>query len=89
MNEQEFWNRIINANDKSSHVIVKGTHYTIGPEDASIRRQWRGFHGDRYVIHFHTGRTVTTTNLWCQGTISRKYRDELPDNAEFVKGEGK
>jgi len=37
------------------------------------------------VIKFRDGRSVTSTNLWCQGTIPLQYRDELPDNAEFVK----
>jgi len=82
---ESFWKRLITLRDNSDHVVVNGTHYTIGPEDSSIRRQWRGFHGDRYVIKFRDGRTVTSTNLWCQGTIPLQYRDELPDNAEFVK----
>jgi hypothetical protein len=80
-----FWMGMISERDDLDHVIVKGTHYTIGPEDPNIRRQWRGFHGDRYVIKFRDGRTVTSTNLWCQGTIPLQYRDELPDNAEFMR----
>ena len=80
-----FWAQLIAQRGNPKCVVVKGTHYTIGPEDPNIRRQWRGFHGDRYVIRFLDGRTVTSTNLWCQGTIPLQYREQLPDNAEFVK----
>lgn len=86
--EETYWQRLIYTRHNPDHVVVKGTHYTIGPEDASIRRQWRGFHGDQYVIRFNDGRTVTSTNLWCQGTIPLEHREQLPDNAEFVR-EGK
>jgi hypothetical protein len=85
MNEETFWQRLIEKRNNPSHVVVKGTHYQIGPEDPSIRRQWRAFHGDRYNIKFNDGRTATSTNLWCQGTIPAAFREQLPDNAEFVK----
>jgi len=80
-----FWRKLINARTNPKHVVVKGVHYQIGPEDREIKRQWRGFHGDRYVIHFHDGRQVISTNLWCQGTIPLQFREQLPDNAEFVR----
>jgi len=80
-----FWRKLINARTDPRHVVVKAVHYQIGPEDKDIRRNWRGFHGDRYVIRFKDGREVTSTNLWCQGTIPLQFRDELPDNAEFLR----
>jgi hypothetical protein len=85
MTEEKFWQQLIWTRHNPDHVIVKGTHYTIGPEDPGIRRQWRGFHGDRFVIQFKDGRRVVSTNLWCQGTIPHEHREQLPDNAEFVK----
>lgn len=83
--DKRFWKCLIAERDNPKHVVVKATHYQIGPEDQSIRRQWRGFHGDRYNIRFNDGRTVTSTNMWCQGAIPAQLRDDLPDNAEFVK----
>jgi hypothetical protein len=80
-----FWQRIVEQYGNPRHVVVKSTHYQIGPEDPIIRRSWRGFRGDRYNIKFHDGRTVISTNLWCQGTIPAQFREQLPDNAEFVK----
>lgn len=80
-----FWMGLISQRDNPNHVVVKGTHYQIGPEDSSIRRQWRAFHGDRFNIKFNDGRTATSTNLWCQGPIPAQFREQLPDNAEFIR----
>lgn len=85
MNEETFWQPHIEKRNDPDHVVVKGVHYIIGAEDPSIKRNWRGFGGDRYHIKFHDGRTVVSTNLWCQGPIPARFREQLPDNAEFVK----
>jgi hypothetical protein len=66
-------------------VVVKGCHYIIGAEKPTTPRSWRGFGGDRYHIRFNDGREVVSTNLWCQGPIPAQFREQLPDNAEFVK----
>lgn len=86
MNQETLWHRAIENRSKPSHVVVNGEHYWIGPEDPSIKRSWRGFHGDRFNIKFNDGRTVTSTNLWCGGAIPAAFREQLPDNAEFVRG---
>lgn len=84
MNEETFWQRLIDQRNNPNFIVVNGTHYQIGPEESTPRR-WRGFGGDRYTIKLSDGRTVTSTNVWCQGAIPAEYREQLPDNAEFIK----
>lgn len=84
MNEETYWQKLIDSRESPNHVVVNSTHYMIGPEDSTPRR-WRGFGGDRYVIQFSDSRRVTSTNLWCQGTIPAQFREQLPDNAEFIR----
>jgi hypothetical protein len=52
--------------------------YTIENEDTE---HYRGFAGRRFVIRFHDGRIVETTNLWSNGIIPEHFRDRLLDNA--------
>lgn len=61
--------------------IINGVHYYI--DDENIVGEFRGFGGDKFVIHFNDGTEVTTTNLWCQGDIPPQWRDKFPDNAKF------
>lgn len=81
----DFWTEIIRAANKSS-VCIDGHHYQIGAEHGS-NPDVRGFGGRRFHIRFFDGRQLTTTNLWYQGKIPSHFRDQLPDNAEFVKEE--
>ena len=83
MNEETYWKPLVENRNDPDHVVVNGTHYTGGPEQPATPRHRRGFGGDRYNIKFHDGREVTSTNLWCQGTIPAQFREQLPDNAEF------
>ena len=61
--------------------IIDGTFYTIGDENDPS--PFRGFGGDKFVINFKDGRRVTTTNLWCGGEISKAWKSQFPDNANF------
>jgi hypothetical protein len=66
---------------------VNGHHYFIGDEvDKSLPGMlgMRGFRGQQFSIKFLDGREVTTTNLWYQGEIPKRFRGRLPDNAEFI-----
>jgi hypothetical protein len=83
---REFWaeKRDPDIRDSLRTVRVNGTHFRIGPEDKDARGM-RGFGGAKFIIMFHDGRRVVSTNLWCQGTIPKPLRGELPDNAEFGK----
>lgn len=64
---------------------ISGNHYMIEPENKG-KYGFRGFGGHKFVIEFFDGRTITTTNLWHQGTIPEHFRERLPDNARFIEG---
>jgi hypothetical protein len=77
----EYWHVHIADASAGNVVRVDGRHYRIGEE--VNRGGFRGFDGQRFKIKFTDGREVVTTNLWCQGAIPHRYRDRLPDNAQF------
>lgn len=66
-------------------VRVGGEHYLILPETEAALA---GFEGRIFVIEFtsgpNAGKVVSTTNLWHQGSIPKKFSPELPDNARWV-----
>ncbi|MEV4748997.1 hypothetical protein AB0K21_21685 [Streptosporangium sp. NPDC049248] len=67
--------------DPAKRVVVNGEHYLICGDETG---GFRGYGGRRFDIEFFDGRTATTRNLWCQGTIPPRWRDRYPDNARFV-----
>lgn len=47
---------------------------------------FRGFGGREFRIkRFDSDEVVITHNLWCQGDIPIVWREDLPNNAEFLK----
>lgn len=80
--ECSLWRERLPLVGKSNTAIIDGTFYTIGPED-NTPLECRGFGGDKFVIRFKDGRTVTTTNLWCGGDISEHWKPQFPNNADF------
>lgn len=82
----DHWTRLFEKYAGGDAVVrVDGVHYVMGDEDAG--RAMRGFGGRAFLIAFHNGRRVWSTNMWCQGDIPDHWRDRLPDNAAFVNGE--
>ncbi len=76
----EFWRE--QSLDRSNALVVGGTQYRLGPEDA---RDMRGFSGNRWTIEFLDGSgVVTSTNLWCQGKVPAAWLPMLPDSARFL-----
>lgn len=63
--------------------VIDKKRYTIGDESPSIKH--RGFGGHKHVIKFFDDRgTITTTNLWYQGTVPEHLKDQMPNTAVFV-----
>ena len=83
-----FWREKVLMKDKPKVVRIKGSHYTIGAEEAPTG-MFRGFGGRVFKILFDDGREVTTTNLWHQGIIPEHFKERLPDNAKFLTEEYK
>lgn len=69
--------------------IIEGRLYKIETEPVPLpkpnEKYLYGFDGMKHVIEFNDGPTIVTHNLWTQGAIPAIFRDELPDNAKFVK----
>lgn len=70
------------ANDPSV-VRVNGQHYIVCPDETNPKA-WKGHGGTEFRIRYFDGRVVVTHNLWNQGKIPQKYRQCMPDNAEFL-----
>lgn len=78
-----FWDdKVKNFRNNQRVAIVNGWHFTACLEDET--GELRGYGGKKFVIQFNDGRTIETTNLWCQGVIPQEYRHILSDNAIFV-----
>lgn len=84
-----FWLEKIRWREREDpRAVVTSTfkHYRIGPDMSPNDRSFGGFGGRRFVVTFHDGREVTTTNLWHQGTVPEHFRDRLQPNAELKEG---
>jgi len=75
-----FWRDKLTHLIKPATVVAGGVLYSIRGEKASGPR---GFGGRKFVIRFHDGREVTTTNLWSAGAVPTAWVSDFPDNAEF------
>lgn len=75
-----YWlNRVDN---KDEYLIIHGNCYYVETERSG---GLMGFDGRRFRIRMLAdSREIVTTNLWYNGEVPQKYRDMLPDNAEFV-----
>lgn len=77
----QFWLLKAQNKDHPDFVRCRGWHYIIGDDKNHVGE--RGFAGRTFTIKFKDGRVVTTSNLWGQGEIPERFRERLPDNAEF------
>lgn len=76
----DFWTGYVSQRDNPAIARVNGEHYYIQPDTSS---GFKGFGGSKFTVSFKDGREVVTHNLWGQGRIPDRFRDRLPDNAEF------
>lgn len=85
--EDKFWQDIIK--EKDEHVVIKGECYYFDKSEPIVdvnKKAFVGFSGRRFKIKMlDTGEIIETNNLWNNGTVAEKFREQLPDNAEFVK----
>lgn len=76
----EHWHSLWLIRDEARVARIDGKHYIITNEAPSYAGS-RGFGGARFTIKFFDGRTVVSTNLWCQGTVPAHWASRLPNNA--------
>lgn len=84
-----FWIEKIRLHDDQTFIIKGERYHCAGP---SVKGEngliWRGHGGSKFQIKkFGSDRIYKTDNLWFQGIIPDIFKDEIPDNAEFVKDE--
>lgn len=71
-------------NNPDKFVAIDGSLYYIDDEDSIS--SFRGFDGIKFVIKMKdSGKVIVTTNLWFNGEIPKELRNQIPDNAEFIK----
>lgn len=81
-----FWSGTVKAYNAGERIVIDGRMYFIGPEDKPILFKHRGYGGNKfYIKKLSTEEIITTTNLWHNGKVPEIFRDQLMDNAEFVK----
>lgn len=86
-----YWVNLIRKTEAGDRVIVGGVHFIAGDWNPQrpTNGKFAGFAGRKFVVRFtdgpNKGKTLTTYNLWHQGPIPERFRDRLPDNAEFVE----
>lgn len=78
-----FWSDYATTASDPTHLVVKGYHYVIAPDQPKGYRGFTGHGGAEFIIKFNDGREVVSRNLWAQGNVPAHFRDRLPDNAVF------
>ena len=81
----QFWIEKLEVKHDPRTARIDGIHYHIGDEEYTGRFKFRGFSGRKFVIKFHDGRELITTNLWTQSHIPERFKQRLPDNAVFIR----
>lgn len=78
----EYWRQQLA--DRQGAIVINGVHYRVGKSNGQ-RAPFKGFGGRRFSVRMLANRHVAhIDDLWYQGPIPPKYRELLPDNAEWV-----
>lgn len=80
-----FWLALV---DCKKAIRVDGCHYQDGGKTSGNRTDFNGFGGRVFHVLMNDGSGFITNNMWYQGEIPERFRQKLPDNAVFLKGEG-
>lgn len=73
--------------DNPPELVIDHYIYSIGPEPGpNFDRRFLGMAGRRFTIEFFDGRKVTTHNLWSGGEVPERFRDRIPNTANFAGG---
>ena len=78
----DYW--LSQLRDRRQALVVNGVHYRIGSRNGTSG-PFKGFGGRMFEFEMLAdGRRVTVDDLWFQGPIPPKYREQLPDTARFT-----
>ncbi len=87
--EKDFWLDILKR--KNRELIIDGKAYLVGKTNSLFK----GFSGRRFYIRmldtpenkthlYGPNEVFTTDNLWHNGTVPENFKEQLPNNAEFI-----
>lgn len=80
-----FWRKLIDSKDEPNHFVIDGHHYIALPRQDSRSSRLLGYSGREFVIRrLDSDELIDTNNLWHQGEIPERFRNQLPDTAEFI-----
>lgn len=88
-----FWLDLIRVSGDKQWARIGGNHYQLhdyGRPVSGGDSRFKGSAGRCFTVRFTDAREpaeIETRDLWCQGRIPERFRDRLPDNAEWVGGQ--
>lgn len=77
-----FWKDKI-ENPHPDREIINGSHYVFH-KSLSEHRHFQGFGGTTMYILKNDGTVKRSNNVWFQGNIPDRFRQQLPDTAKFI-----
>lgn len=77
-----FWQEYVEDKDNPRIARVDGKHYFVNKSKGGDTR-FNGFGGSKFKVRWNDGREEESNDVWHQGTIPDRFRQDLPDNATF------
>lgn len=81
----KYWQQRQEWKNNPKSLRIDGVQYWLGDDEPFTPKRWKGFGGRKFTIRRLTGEVIETDNLWYNGDIPEAMREQLPDNAEFVR----
>lgn len=79
-----FWSAHAKQKNHPQVARVRGTHYWVNKSKPVGYQGSMGHGGRKFKVRWNDGREMESNDVWCQGDIPDVWREELPDNAEFL-----
>jgi Zn ribbon nucleic-acid-binding protein len=73
------------AETNKNRVIIEGNSYHVEPDNPGAYFKGFGGHEFKIVRNDAPETVITTRNLWHQGEIPEIWKEDIPNNAKFVK----
>jgi len=80
-----FWIEKIRLHDNRTFIINGTRYHCAGTCDPKVTGVYKGHGGRKFKIKKNDSDEIyETDNLWCQGDVPEHFKEEIPNNAEFV-----
>jgi hypothetical protein len=81
----KYWLDLVALGVDGRSIICAGIHQRLGTQTERVAPELRGHSGRKARVHYLDGRVVETVDLWYQGEIPQRFRDQLADNVSRVE----